>query len=209
MYSQLIYMHPAAGKNPELLEVLRERNKVSNAEGFPHMVAQQLFAPEPTIVSVTQFQDLAALEAWQDANAADAAYRDAGRRVLATVSGPTRVELVESLAQTERTGEVRFFLSATSFAAPGKAAELRKALEASFPRTVAAGTVMRVLQRSVALEEGAAYTLSFGFSSLAGLHDLTHDPSFGTGVAAMAGFMARPVRQRLYRVVMPFSGAAA
>jgi hypothetical protein len=208
MYSQLIYMHPSMGKNQELLDVLAERNQVSNAEGFPHMVAQQLFALEPAFVSVTQFQDLAALDAWQERNRTDPAYRDAGRRVQAVVSRPSQVELVESLRQSKRTGEVRFFLSATSFAAPGKAAALRKALEASFPTTPQAGTVMRVLQRSVALEEGAAYTVSFGFSSLTGLHDLTHDPAFGAGVAAMADLLARPVRQRLYRVVLPFGGGS-
>jgi heme-degrading monooxygenase HmoA len=208
MYSQLIYMHPSMGKNRELLDVLRERNEVSNAEGFPHIVAQQLFAPETTFVSVTQFQDLASLEAWQDRTREDAAFQDAGRRVLAAVSRQTSVELVESLAQSERTGEVRFFLAATSFAAPGRAAELRRALEASFPQTPAAGTVLRVLQRSIALEEGAAFTLSFGFASLQGLHETMHDPAFGQGSAAISGLLNRPVRQRLYRIVLPFGAGS-
>jgi heme-degrading monooxygenase HmoA len=204
MYTLAIYMNPDSAKTPQLLKELRERNDISNGEGFPHMVAQQIFAPEPVIVSVTQFQDLAAFQAWTERNGSDAAYQASGQRILSTLRHQAHIQMHEALAQTAPTGHVAYFLSARSFAAAGKVRELRLALEEGFAATPSKGTVLKVLQREVVPEEGANFTTNFGFSSLAGLDELMHDSALGVANADMAHLLNAPVRQRLYRVVMPF-----
>ena len=69
MYIQAIYHYPAIGKAQELIAALAERNKASKAAGVPHMLTQRMFGPEPLFVTAMQFQDLAAIEAWQESNA--------------------------------------------------------------------------------------------------------------------------------------------
>lgn len=204
MYSFVVRMNPLPGKEAELLDVLKERNKISNENGFPHMVAQQMLFPDAqATVVVAQFQDLAAFEAWLERNRTDAAFQEAGRRIAATLPAPAPRQVYESLAESERSGDVNYFLTATSFAAPGKAAELRQALEKAFGRLPSSGCSLRVLQREIAPEDGSNFTTSFGFASLTGLEEFMHDPGLGAVNSETAQLLDRPNRQRLYRVLMP------
>ena len=206
MYSLVIHLHPELGKMAQLMAELKQRNDISNSQGLPHMVVQQLFAPEPSVLTVTQFADLEAFEAWNTDNGDDESFAAAAQRISSTLTRPADPEMHESLAQSERSGEVNYFLAARAFSAPGKAGELRQAMEQIFSSKPGNpdGTVMRVLQREIVPEDGGNLTQNFGFESLKGLDKLMHEPSLGAGSRTLGDLLSRPVRQRLYRVLMPF-----
>ena len=203
MYTFVVYMSPVADKRQDLLNVLAERNTISNANGYPHMVAQRMFGSEPMLAVITQFTDLAAYEGWLTRNQEDQAFQQAGERIRTALVRPGEQVLMELLERTEATGTPGYFLAATSFAAPGKARQLREALQKAFSSTPSAGTVSRALRREIAPEDGANFTTSFSFASLADLDAFMHDPALGRPNAEVGDLLLRPNRQRLYRVLMP------
>lgn len=204
MYTQVIYHYPAVGKAPNLIAALAERNKASKAAGLPHAVAQRMYGPEPVIVSATQFQDMGAIEAWQQ-QSAEPSFQAVVAKINATLSRPQSVELVEPVISAEPGSEAKYVFAASYFPAAGRAADLRQALNQRVRETKLAGAVGMGFNTQIAPEEGATFTVNVLFSSLSGFEEAIHDSAFRTP-AGDPSMLARPIRQRLYRILMPFSG---
>jgi hypothetical protein len=202
MYIQAIYHYPAIGKAPELIAALAERNKASNAAGVPHMVAQRMFGPEPAFVTAMQFQDLAAIETWQASNNQPESQATFAR-ISASLARPQSVELAEQILPAEPTGPVSYILSASYFPSGGRAGDLRAALEQRINNLKLPGAVGIGLNTLVAPEDGATFTVNVLFADLAGFETAMHEPAFRTA-GVEPGLLSRTIRQRLYRVLMPF-----
>ena len=81
MYTQRIIHTPAVGKSQELRAVLLERNASGNADA-PHSLSVNMFSPQAGYVHAIRFENLAALEAYQERpSLRESAFQEQGRRI--------------------------------------------------------------------------------------------------------------------------------
>jgi len=166
-----------------------------------------MFASEPAFVVAIRHESLAALEAYQQHNAADTAYSAQTQKIAALLSRPQPQELYETLLPQPATGPVGYTLRIKYFPTAGKGPELRHLIEDRI-RSPRPGTVGAVLSAQVAPPDGAAFALTVLFSNLASMDQWraaqAEDPSFQPYVSAVAALTARPNEQEMARVLQPF-----
>jgi hypothetical protein len=129
VYTVHFIHHPAPGKMTELRAALEERARLQNAGGAPHIVSQQLYAAEPSFVSTIRFESLAAVEEYNERNAKDPAFHAYLEKLAGCHGRPPISMLYEQLFATPRTGQANYVLRRTFYPNPGKAGELRSAVE--------------------------------------------------------------------------------
>src|SRR5438105_1162760 len=78
MYTQRIIRTPALGKNAEVRAALEERNRTAAA---PHALSVSMFALEPAYIHSVRFENLAAIEAYQERQQGDAAFQAFGHKI--------------------------------------------------------------------------------------------------------------------------------
>jgi hypothetical protein len=115
VYTQRIIHFPALGKNAELRTALEERNKSGNAAA-PHALSVSMFALEPTFVHAIRFENLAAIEAYQDRQLADAAFQAQAGKIAQCLSRPQAVLLYEDLVTIPVTDTPKFLLTSAPMA---------------------------------------------------------------------------------------------
>lgn len=208
MYTVRVTHYPAPGKAAEMRAALEEHSKASNAEGSPHNLAQPLYASEPAFVNGIRHESLAALEAYTARNAGNEAYRARTARFLALDCRPPTSALYENLLMASPTGDVNYALHRTFYPAPGKVAELRKALEQR-AKTPSPGSVGKAVSALVLGPDSAHFMLTTLFSSLAGYEQYLKAQPADPGVQAFAAQVATLTsaggRQQLHRVLVRFT----
>ena len=131
--------HPFSGPRQERAELraaLEERNAAGNAAA-PHALWVNMFAPEPTLVHAIRFENLAAIEAYQDKQLADPAFLAQTGKIGQCLSRPQSVLLFEQLWRTGAATQPKFLLRTRLSPAAGKVAgaagRLRGAAEEGSP----------------------------------------------------------------------------
>lgn len=206
MYTVRITHHPAPGKAAELRTVLEEHSKASNAEGSPHNVSQPLYASEQTFVNSIRHENLAALEAYGIRNLSDPASSARRAKIAPCLDRPQTLELYENLVTTARTGPVNYALRRTFYPAPGKAGELRQALEQR-AKTPSVGSVGKGLSTQVLGPDRANFVLTTLFSSLEGFEQYLKGQPADAAVqsfVAQVGALSSGNRAELHRILVPF-----
>src|SRR5439155_8522672 len=129
MYTQRIIHSPAVGKGPELRAVLLERNASGNADA-PHALSVNIFSPQASYVHSIRFENLAALEAYQERpSLRDPAFQEQGRKIDQCLAQERVTFLYEELTSSGPASTTPNFLIRNRHApAPGKGAELRAVL---------------------------------------------------------------------------------
>ncbi len=204
MYTVRITHHPADGKAGELRAALVEHSKASNAAGLAYNVTQLLYAKEPTFINSLRYENLAALEAYQ--NASDPARLARIAKINACVDRPDESALYENLGGRPLTGEVNYALHRRYYPAAGKAGELRKALEQR-ANTPSPGSVGKGLTTLVLGSAMAHFVLMTLFSSLEGFDQYLKAQPTDSAVqsfAAQVGSLSSASQTEMYRVLLRF-----
>ncbi len=208
MYTQRIIHSPALGKNADLRAALEERNSSANAAA-PHALSVSMFALEPTFVHAIRFDNLAAIEAYQERLQGDAAFQAVSRKITQCLSRPQAVLLYEELAGAGAvTTTPKFLIRNRLCPAPGKVADLRAVIEERLGKGSTPGLAGAGLSRQVASLDGPAFSVTLLFGSLAEM-DLFRaandkDSSFVQYVNKVASLSRTPVQQRIQRILAPF-----
>ena len=208
MYTVRITHHPATGKANELRDVLVAHSKASNAEGSPHNVSQLLYAKETTFVNAIRHESLAALEDYGVRNANDPASIARRAKIAPCLDRPQTSELFENLAAAPATGEVNYALRVTYEPALGKVVDLRQGLDKLVSAPIA-GVVAKGLATQVAAPDGISFTLTYLFSTLAGLEEFRRasqsDPTTQTFRAQAGNLLAGHACNELHRIWARFT----
>jgi hypothetical protein len=207
LYTQRIIHIPALGKGVELLEALKARNAAGNAAA-PHALSVSMFSPEPAFIHSIRFKDLAAIEAYQEQQLANPAFREQTGSITACLARPQAVLLYEELTGTEVAGSPKFLIRNRICPDPAKGPELRSVIEERLMRPHAAGLMGARLSRQVASIDGPAFVVTLLFASLGGVDQFRAaneaDGSFGAYVAKVASLTRAPLQQRVNRIIVPF-----
>jgi hypothetical protein len=208
MYTVRITHIPAAGKANDLCAALEEHSKASNAAGLSYAVSQPMYTREPSIINSLRYDNLAALEAYQQTGFNDPAAVARRAKIAPCLARPQTAELFETLVQPRLNGaRASYVLRVSFYPALGRFGELRQLLEER-ARTPATGTISTGLAAQVAAEEGQNLVAAILFPSLAALEEFRKanqtDSAFQTFQAKLAGLVTRTLRQSLERVLVPF-----
>lgn len=206
MYTEVFTHHPAPGKGANLREVLEERSKAANSASSPHLVGQLLYAEEPTLVNAIRHESLAALEDYGNRRVTDPNFQAFLSKTAAADARPPSIALYENLVAARPTGGVHYALWRTFYSSPGKAGELRAAIEKR-AQTSSPGAVGKVVYSQIHGPDRNHFVLITLFPSLGAyegyLKAQPTDPSV-QAFAAQVGGLAAGGRSDLYRVLLPF-----
>jgi hypothetical protein len=208
MYTVRIVHHPAPGKVPELRAVLEEHARAMNAGGHSHNVSELLYTEEPGFVNAIRYDSLAAVEAYPLLRAKDSAWQARTQRITSCLSRPQVQSLYENLIMPNPTGEVNYALQRTFYPAPGKAAELRAAIEQR-AKTLGPGAVGKGVSAQVLGPDRPHFVLTTLFSNLDGyeqyLKAQPNDPGVQAYAAQVMALTTPDVgTQQLSRVLVRF-----
>jgi len=207
VYTQRIIHFPALGRNAELRAAMEARTAAAVAAGSRHALATRIMSTEPAFIHSIQFENLAAIEAYQDRNAADPNFAAQTAKITQCLSQPQGTELFEILIPAQPTATPKFSLRVKRHPAPGKAPELRKLLEERV-RSSVPGQVGRALFTQVASPEGAAFITMTLFAGLAGLDQFraanAADPAFQKWSVQVSELTVGPTGQELLRILQPY-----
>ena len=208
MYTQRIIHTPAVGKSQELRAVLLERNASGNADA-PHALSVNLFSPQAGYVHAIRFENLAALEAYQERpSLRESTFQEQGRRIDQCLAQERVTFLYEEVASTGTPSSTPKFLIRNRLSqAPGKGAELRAVLEERL-RTATPGLAGARLSQLVVSLNGPAYSTTLLFGSMADMDTFRaaqrNDPTFQPFLSKVASLTRGPVQQRMQRILAPF-----
>jgi len=208
MYTQRIIHVPAIGKSADLRAALLERNASGNAEA-PHALSVHLFAPQPGFVHAIRFENLAAIEAYQDRpQLHDATFQAQGRKIDQCLAQERVTVLYEELAGTGVSATPKFLIRNRYCPAPGKGQELRAVLEERVRKGMPPGLAGAGLSRQVASLDGPAFAVTLLFASMADIDQFRsaneQDPTFPPYLSKVASLSRAPVQQRMQRILAPF-----
>jgi len=210
MYTQSIIHAPALGKNAELRAALEERNTAANAAGSPHALFASMFSLEPVLIHRIRFENLAAIEAYQDQQRGDPGFLAATAKIGQCLARPQAILLHEELAMTPATTPPKFLILNRICPAAGKAGEVRTLLEERI-RTVQPGLSGARLSVQVASMDGLAFRVILLFASMAAIDEFRAAGAADAGtrqfLESVAGLSRTPVQQRWNRVLAPFPPA--
>jgi hypothetical protein len=208
MYTQLIIHAPALGKNAELRAALEERNAAGNASA-PHALWVNMFALEPTFVHAIRFENLAAIEAYQDRQLIDPAFLAGARKIGQCLSRPQSVLLFEELGRSGAAGKPKFLLRTRFCAAMGKVLELRGVFEERLKKGPPPGATAVVLGQQVASVDGPAFATTLLFPSMAAIDQFraaaAKNPDQQAFLNRATSLLRIPPQQRMQRVLIPFA----
>jgi hypothetical protein len=208
MYTQFVIHSPALGKNAELRAALEERNAAGN-KAAPHALWVNMFAPEPTFVHAIRFENLAAIEAYQDRQLADPAFLAGTRKIGQCLSRPQSVLLFEELWRTGAAAQPKFLLRTRLCPAAGKVAELRGVFEERQQKGPPPGATAAVFGQQVASVDGPAFAATLLFPSMAAIDEyrgaIAKDAEHQAFLGRAWSLLRTPPQQRLQRVLIPFS----
>lgn len=206
MYTQRIIHVPAIGKNAELRVALEERNATGN-KAAPHALSVHMFSPEPGFVHSIRFENLAAIEAYQDRHLGDATFQAQARKIDQCLARNRVTVLYEELAGTGATTTPKFLIRNRFCPAPGKGQELRAVLEERM-RKGPPGLAGARLSRQVASLDGPAYAVTLLFGSMADMDQFRaandQDSTWLTFLNKVASLSRAPNQQRIQRILAPF-----
>ena len=207
MYIQRILHVPALGKNAELRKALEARNSAGNAAA-PHALGVSMFALETVFSHSIRFENLAAIEAYQERQMANAEFQAQASAITQCLARPQGVLLYEELVGSQVTGPAKFLIRNRILPAPGKERELRGVLEERIKSPRSPGLAGARLSRQVASVDGPAFVTALLFASLADVDKFRasndSDASFGQFVARVASLSRAPTQQRVTRILIPF-----
>lgn len=208
MYTQRIIHVPALGKSAELRAALLERNATGNAAA-PHALSVHMFAPQPGFVHGIRFENLAAIEAYQERpQLADPTFQAQGRKIDACLAQERVTVLYEELGGTGVTARPKFLIRNRYCPAAGKGGELRAVLEERVQKGMAPGLAGAGLSRQVASLDGPAFAVTLLFASMADIDQFRaaneKDPTFLPFLNKVASLSRTPVQQRMQRILAPF-----
>jgi hypothetical protein len=207
MYTQRIIHVPALGKNAELRAALEERQSAAKAAA-PHALSVSMFALEPTFVHSIRFDNLAAIEAYQEQQQGDAAFQAVARKITQCLARPQAVLLYEDLVRTEVTTTPKFRIVNRYCPAPGQGAELRVVLEERVQKSRPPGLAGAGLSRQVASVDGPAFAVNLLFASMAAMDEFRSandtDSTFQSYAERVASLSRTPFQQRVLRILVPF-----
>jgi len=167
-----------------------------------------MFALEPAFIHAIRFENLAAIEAYQDKQRADPAFLEGLRKVAECLSRPQSVLLFEELARTGAPGKPKFLLRNRLSPALGKVAELRGVFEERMKKGPPAGASAVVLSQQVASLDGPALTTTVLFASLAAMDEYraatAKDADFQAFLNRVVSLLRTPPQQRVNRILIPF-----
>jgi len=166
-----------------------------------------MFSPQPAFIHSIRFDNLAAIEAYQEGQQADATFQAWGNKVAQCLAQPQAVLLYEELVATGLAEAPKFLLRIRQCPAPGKGPELRALMEERVkgrgPGLVGAG-----LSEQVASLDGPAFAATLLFASMAGMDEFRaasrKDPAFQGYVNQVAALTRVPSQQRVQRILAPF-----
>ena len=211
MYVQRIIHVPALGKNAELRAALEERNTAGNALA-PHALSVSMFSLEPAFIHSIRFENLAAIEAYQEKQQADATRETWGRKITQCLARPQAVVLYEELGAPGQTGmgsPPKYIIRNRYSPAPGKGPELQAALQERVEKSRTAGPLGARLSRQVASIDGPAFAVSLYFASMAAIDEFraanAKDSSLRPFLTQVASLVRAPMQQRINRLLIPFS----
>ena len=207
MYTQRIIHIAALGKNADLRRALEERNATANAAGSPHALQMRLFSPEPALIHSIRFENLAAIEVYQDKNAGDSNVAAQTAKISQFLARPQTSELYQTLVPAQVSGTPKFSLRNKRCPALGKGPELRRLLEEVARRSVP-GRIGASLAAEFVTPDGPAFVTTSLFASLAGMDQYraanTEDASFRALLSQVNALLARPAQQEILRILVPF-----
>jgi hypothetical protein len=207
MYTEVIIHHPAPGKGADLRAALEERSKAANAAGSPHLVAQLLYAEEPTFANLIRHDSLAAIDEYGNRRASDPSFQVFLSKTAAADARPPSIALYENLVAAQPTGPVNYALWRTFYPAPGKAGALRAAVEKR-AHTSSPGAIGKAVYAQILGADRNHFVLVTLFPSLAGFESYLKaqpsDPSVQAFAAEVGTLAAAGGRSDLYRVTLPF-----
>lgn len=208
MYTQRIIHVPALGKNADLRAALLERNATGNAAA-PHALSVHMFSPQPGFVHGIRFENLAAIEAYQDRlQQGDATFQAQARKIDQCLAQQRATVLYEELAGTGVTTTPKFLIRNRYCPAAGKGPELRAVLEERVRKGAPAGLAGAGLSRQVASLDGPAFAVTLLFGSMADIDQFRagneKDPTFAPFLNKVASLSRAPVQQRMQRILAPF-----
>ena len=210
MYTQSIIHAPALGKNAELRAALEERNTAANAAGSPHALAASMFSPEPVLIHRIRFENLAAIEAYQDKNRDDPAFLAATAKIGQCLARPQAMLLHEELAGTPGTTPPKFLIINRICPAAGKVGEIRALIEDRIGKAQPGLSGAR-LSVQVASLDGPAFRVTLLFASMAAIDEFRAAAATDAGtrqfLESVASLSRTPVQQRWNRVLAPFPPA--
>jgi len=208
MYTQRIIHAPAVGKGADLRAALLERNASGNAEA-PHALSVTMFSPQPGYVHSIRFENLAALEAYQERpSMRESAFQEETRKIDECLAQERVTLLYEELTDTGAPSTTPKFLLRNRYSqASGKGMELRAVLEQRLDKR-APGLAAAALSQQVVSLDGPAYAVTLLFASMADIDTFRsaqrNDPTFQPFVSKVAALTRGPVQQRMQRILAPF-----
>src|SRR2546428_12314566 len=119
MYIQRIIHVPALGKNADLRTALEERNKAGSSSA-PHARSVSMFSPEPTFIDSIRFENLAAIEAYQDRQRSEPNIQAQLQKITQCLARPQAVFLYEELSGTPINTPPKFVIRNRLAPAPGR-----------------------------------------------------------------------------------------
>ena len=207
MYTQRIIHAPAVGKSADLRAALLERNASGNADA-PHSLSVNIFSPQPGYVHSIRFDNLAAIEAYQNRPSLnDAIFQAQGRKIDACLAQERVSLLYEDLVGTGASTTPRYLIRNRYSQAAGKGQELRSVLEERLQKGTP-GLAGARLSRQVASLDGPAFSVTLLFGSMADIDQFRaandQDPTFAPFVSKVASLTRAPVQQRMQRILANF-----
>jgi hypothetical protein len=206
MYTQRIVHIPAVGKGPELRRALEERNASGNAAA-PHALSVNMFAISPAYVHSIRFDNLAAIEAYQNSHLQDPAFMAQANKISQYLAQERVSFLYEELGGTPVTGKASFLVRNRYCPAAGKGQELRDALTERIQKGEA-GLAGARLSRQMWSIDGPALAVTLLFGSMADIDKFRaaqeKDASFMPYVNKVASLCRTPFQQRFQRILAPF-----
>jgi len=205
VYTQRIVHVPALGKSAELRAALEERN--NSPSTVPHALAANMFSPQVAYVHALRFEDLAAIEAYQN-RPLDATFQAQGQKINQCLAQERITFLYEQLATTGPLSvRPKFAIRNRQAPAAGKGPELRAMLDERI-HTKRPGVAGARLERQIGSIAGPAFTVTLLFGSMADMDTFfaanEADTSFPTYVKKIASLTRTPLQQRIQRIIAPF-----
>jgi len=208
MYAEIFTHYPALGKAAELRSALEERARAETAAGSAHLVGRLVYADEPAFMTMIRHKSLAAVEVHQNRRTGDPAFQSFLRKSAEASARAPSMALYEYLVPaTASAASARFALWRTFQPAPGKAGELRAAVEKR-AHTPSPGALGKIVYARVLGPGQPPFVLNTLFASLADLETYLKaqptDPAVQAFVAQVAGLSVSGGHAELYRVLLPF-----
>jgi hypothetical protein len=208
LYTQLIIHHPAIGKNAELRAALEERNAAGNGAA-PHSLRVSMFAVDPVFIHAIRFENLAAIEAYQDNQLGDAAFLAQTRKIGQCLSRPQAVLLFQEVARAGVPAKPKYLLRTRVCPAPGKAAALRDVFEERMKKGPPPGATAVIFAQQVASIDGPAFSATLLFADMAGLDEYraatAKDAEHRAFLDRAEALMRTPPQSRIQRILIPFA----